>query len=354
MTVREDDARGRRPLDALGIGAKEERVYRWLLGHPGATIQEVARGVGSGSGKVQRALAAIESKGLATHTPQRPRRYVPASPDIALRARVLRRREELRRAEESIRDLQEHAAAARKRDSQEQLVELVTSRETEYQLFEQMQLTAQSELLTLIRMPMRITQPDAPSEEDQQPQREARARGVRFRSIVDAEFLDAEGAVRKTRTDMQAGEEVRVLPQLAFKMVLADRRIGLIPLNLQQPDSPALLVRSSALLDALYALFELLWERAGPIFATGIGPFEAAGAEDSMAHDTEELLALLAAGLNDKAIAHELELSMRTLTRRISQLMSGLEARTRFQAGWLCALRMAKAGDACGRPAARS
>jgi DNA-binding NarL/FixJ family response regulator len=43
----------------------------------------------------------------------------------------------------------------------------------------------------------------------------------------------------------------------------------------------------------------------------------------------------MAAGLNDKAIAHELGISMRTLNRRISELMTQLNARSRFQIGWI-------------------
>jgi DNA-binding NarL/FixJ family response regulator len=52
-----------------------------------------------------------------------------------------------------------------------------------------------------------------------------------------------------------------------------------------------------------------------------------------------QLLALLAGGLNDKAIASELDVSTRTLDRRILKLMRGLGARTRFQAGWIAAQR---------------
>lgn len=332
-----------RPLSVLGIGEEEERIYRWLLAHPGATMQEAARGLGLGPGRVQRALAILEAQGLVTHTPQRPSRYVPAAPDIALRAHLLRRRKELQRAEDAIEELREHAATFKQQDAPEPLVELITSRETEYQVFEQMQLTAEEEVLTLARMPMRLTRLEDVSEQDAQ--RQARVRGVRYRSIVDSEFLDASsGAVHKTWADMQAGEEVRVLSRLPFKMVLADRRIGLIPLNLQKSGSPALLVRSSALIDALCALFEILWERAGPVSPSASDGLEADPADRLLAEDARELLSLMASGLNDKTIAHELGLSMRTLSRRISQLMEDLDARTRFQAGWLSAVRYANAG----------
>lgn len=49
--------------------------------------------------------------------------------------------------------------------------------------------------------------------------------------------------------------------------------------------------------------------------------------------EQSQLLAMLAAGLTDKAIARQLDISMRTAHTRVQQLMALLEADTRFQAG---------------------
>jgi DNA-binding NarL/FixJ family response regulator len=118
-------------------------------------------------------------------------------------------------------------------------------------------------------------------------------------------------------------------------MVMADRSIALIPLNLERKGSPTLLVRSSALLDALYAMFELLWNQAAPIGLTRAGELKTGELAARLPEETEELLPLLAAGLNDKAIAHELGISASTLNRRIAELMKSVDARSRFQLGWL-------------------
>jgi DNA-binding NarL/FixJ family response regulator len=47
---------------------------------------------------------------------------------------------------------------------------------------------------------------------------------------------------------------------------------------------------------------------------------------------------LLAAGLNDKGIAHEVGISVTTLNRRVAELMKSFGTRTRFQLGWRAAL----------------
>src|SRR5699024_569741 len=80
-----------RPLAHLGIGEVEERIYRWLLTHRGAKASETARALALAPGKAQRLLDALEGKGLATHTPERPRRYIPSSPDVALEALIAQR-----------------------------------------------------------------------------------------------------------------------------------------------------------------------------------------------------------------------------------------------------------------------
>jgi sugar-specific transcriptional regulator TrmB len=326
-------AKARRGLDVLGIGESEELAYRWLLSHPGATMTEISRGLSSSSARAQRLLDAIETKGLVTHSPERPRRYLPVSPDIAIEALIRRRREELDEAHSMVAELRRQTP--RKWDGDKQSVELINNREAERQVFEQMHLTAEREVIVLIRPPMRISRLTAP--EDYATQRKAQARGVRYRSIIDESGLAREGVTHRILEDVKAGEEIRSFPNLPFKMALVDRRIGVVPLDLQDTDSPVLLVRSSALLDAFYALFEMLWERSVPIAYSSAGVGRGERESAGLSSQLEDLVPLLAAGLNDKKIAGELSISSSTFSRRLLELMQALNARTRFQLGWLAA-----------------
>src|SRR5262249_34032235 len=131
-----------RALEALGISAVEEQVYLALLDRPDASLPDLARETGLPSRQLQRVLDGLAAKDLLTFTDTRPRRYIPASPDIALEALVLRRQDALRRARGEIPRLQQRAAeSARER---RQVIELVTSREAERHIFEQMQNAAQN------------------------------------------------------------------------------------------------------------------------------------------------------------------------------------------------------------------
>ncbi len=341
-TVQRNETAAPRALEMLGISEAEERVYRWLLGYATATTQDLAQALSLTPHKAQQLLVTLETKGLATHTPERPRRYIPVAPDIAVEAMILRHQKGLEDARLAAQELQKQVAV-RQPEEREQIVELLASREIEAQIFERLHESARHEIVTMTRLPMRVSSMDIPFEQieqSQRTQRKAHARGVHFRTIVDAEFLAAPGALRLVRADMKAGEEVRVIPHLPFKMILADRYIGLAPLNLEQPDGPSLLVRSSALLDAFHILFEVLWERAVPVSSVSDDVLESDDSGLRFPEGSKDLLPLMAAGLNDKTIAHELDISTRSLERRVAKLMQALGTRTRFQTGWYAALSL--------------
>ena len=324
-------------LAVLGITATEERIYRFLVGCNGATQSQLAAALSLGKRASRRALEQLELSGLVRHSPESPRRYFAAPPDLAIEALILKQQEAMQRARVTAQALQETAAAGRQAGAPEQMVELIATRDGERLVFEQLYLGATGELVTLMRLPMRVSKMEPPY--DLSLQQQTRDRGVRFRTLIDGDFLDAPGAVGYLRAEMAAGVEARTVPHLPFKLVMADRRVAIIPLKLEQSDSHILVVRSSALLDALYALFEILWQRGTPVGAPTGRSVADMPDRFGLGADGEELLGLLALGMNDKAIAGELSISLRTLERRVQALLKALGARTRFQAGYLLARR---------------
>lgn len=322
-------------LEAIGVPAQEEQVYRMLLQRRGATAPELSAALAWPLRRLQGLLAALELKGLATRLPERVPRYLPAPPDIAIEALILKRQGELQRARLTASQLHEQAQQADlPRKSEQRIVEIVTGSEAQVRVYEQMQHAARHEFLGIERPPyvMGVANRNAA-------QGRAIARGVVYRNIVDTTTLELPGALDRLREHMDAGESTRVFSGVPLKLVVVDRSIALIPLSLERVYDASLLVRSSTLLDALCQLFEMMWARATPLAFSGADVSVQAETAPRRSADTERLLAMLAAGLNDKAIAHELGISIRTLDRRIVEFLKGLDARTRFQAGWLAALR---------------
>lgn len=331
-----------RPLEVLGIGEAEEKIYTVLLNHRFATLNEISKASGLSRGKVQKAIGVLEEVGLVTHSPERPRRYIPGSPDIAMQALVMRHEEEVKRAQAEIARFQMQFNATKEPDKSEEMLEVVTSQEAQLQVFRQIFEMAEREILSLTRPPERIPRDTAP--ECYEAQENARKRGVRCMSVVDADELDLPGNLHHIRQDMQVGEKLRFYPKLPFKMILADHRIAVIPLNLQDPASSMLVIRTSALLDAMKALFDLIWAQSIPITSVRSEGVRFGDRSPNITEESSELITLLVAGLSDKAIAHEMDLSIRTVQRRVADLLKEFRSRTRFQAGWMAAHRIL-AGD---------
>jgi len=229
------------------------------------------------------------------------------------------------------------------RRGEERFVEILSA-QTAAQMFLHSIASAQSEILGFERMPMLVSTIDKLDDGFVA----CLARGVRCRAITDSKLLNMPGTLTRLRMATEVGEQFRIFPSLPFKLVVFDRRVAIIPLHLAKQDGPVLLVRPSSLLDALCEMFEMYWRAAAPFVAGSSAAAPAIGADLHPLH-ADTLLPLLASGMNDKSIEQELNVSARTLARRIVELSTRLGASTRFQAGWLAAHAMRDADSSIPR-----
>lgn len=153
--------------------------------------------------------------------------------------------------------------------------------------------------------------------------RDLTASGRRSRAIYPVRILREAPEVVQARAG--AGEEVRLLPDLPTRMFLIGRTHAVLPEPLGFVDEPRTLIRQQGVVEALLLYFELLWDRATPV----------PGLEDAPTRGELRrfLLEQLAAGEHDEQIARRLDLSLRTVRRRVADLMTELGADSRFQAG---------------------
>src|SRR3954451_13430715 len=78
-------------LEALGVCSEDEQLYRALLARPDSTATDLAEYVDWAATRTGRHLRSLLSLGLASRTPGRPARYVPAAPEAAVELLVLRK-----------------------------------------------------------------------------------------------------------------------------------------------------------------------------------------------------------------------------------------------------------------------
>jgi DNA-binding CsgD family transcriptional regulator len=148
------------------------------------------------------------------------------------------------------------------------------------------------------------------------------AQGRRSRAIYPVRALHDAPDVLAAR--VLAGEELRVLPELPTRLLVVGDSLAVVPEPLGLAALPLAVVRQRGVVEAMSLWFEELWGRAAvPVLA---------GAEPAV--DLRRFLVeQLAAGAHDEQIARKLGISLRTVRRRVSALMTELGADSRFQAG---------------------
>ncbi|GAA1952434.1 helix-turn-helix domain-containing protein [Kitasatospora viridis] len=308
-------------LAPVGLGAVESALYLAVLAAPRATATELARAVGATPARVRGCLRRLLEAGLVTRLAGTPARYTAAPPDAAIGALVTGRQHDLERFRARAHELTAHLRSTQSAGPNAQFAEVIEGPALIRHRVEQMQLGAQREM-KVVDCPPYFDNPVANPIEFQ-----LLRRGVACQVIYDASGLESRPRLEFTAACIAAGEQARTLPSVRMKMLIADQQEAMIPLGFGTAEpTTALFVRPSPLLTVLLTCFDLLWERAAPITATGTAP-------ELLDRRDLELLTMLAGGAKDAAIIRALGITQRTLTRRVGRLLTLLDARTRFQAG---------------------
>ncbi len=313
------------------MSVAEETAYRALLRHGPATLSELATETGSSAAAIRRMLPRLEDLGLISRVAGRPLRLIATPPSIAIDVLVARRQEEITHSRAAA-ALLATEVADRTGPHPEEVLEVVTGRDAVARRYIQLERSAKEEMLVLVHPPYAVDV----SDEHHANGRPARP-GAPTRGIYGPLAFDDPAMLEHTRRAIAEGERAR-LGQVPLKLAVADRRTAMLPLvsDDNRAVDNALVVHPSALLDALIGLFEVLWQTAVPLRLSA-DPEVGVEREVWPQPGDTEVLALLAVGMKDDAIARQLGLSPRTVQRRVQELCERLDARTRFHAGFLAA-----------------
>jgi sugar-specific transcriptional regulator TrmB len=311
--------------DAIGLSGLEERLYRLLLRDPKCSPEESARRLEVTLSAVRTSLDRLMELGLLEASG--PYGFRAADPRIGLGSAIRRRRAELDRLSVEADELAAEFQEGLLRAEPERVIEVVEGSPAAGRRLGELLAGASREVLALDAPPYAASGTSITAEEA------VLARGVRCRAIYSATVLDLPEKLDEIRRVTKLGEQARVLAHLPIKLVLVDGRTALLPLTGHEEGIgfTSVVVRHSALTDALVALFETLWREAAPLWGTSSVP--------SLDGADRQILELLAVGMKDEAILRQLGISERTLRRRISSLLGRLGATGRFQAGVQAARR---------------
>lgn len=147
--------------------------------------------------------------------------------------------------------------------------------------------------------------------------------GRRSRAIYPLAALT--GAPDVLRARARAGEQIRLVAQVPTRLSIMGTTHALVPEQPGLATSRRLAIYQPGLVQVLRLFFEQVWDQG-----TSLPEFDLGAPRPDL---RRILLQQLATGEKDEQIARTMKLSLRTVRRRIAELMIELGVDTRFQAG---------------------
>jgi DNA-binding NarL/FixJ family response regulator len=310
-------------LTALGATETEDRVYCFVATTVSATSAEIRAGTGLSNARVSEALDGLRGRGLVSPSSDDPVRYVASSPGT-IEAMISNRLRELREAQEMLDSIADKRRAGQTNGRAAGVFEVVHGQQALRHHALHLLHTARSEVLNMVKPPLIAVQSS---------ERELPGNGARNRVIFETGALETPGTLDAIRDGLRGTDEVRVHPNLPVKMLAVDRCVALVPMAQRDTTPVGILIYSSAVLDALLALFEYVWDRGVTLHMVG-APAAPGPADAALSPEDRQLLSLLLAGLTDEAIATHFRISVRTVQRKVHALMEVANVRTRMQLAW--------------------
>ena len=148
-------------------------------------------------------------------------------------------------------------------------------------------------------------------------------RGEAQRAVYPASVLGSPDGQRWMGQWAEVGEDQRVLPSTDTEFAVFGSAAVVALAAWDDPSLGYAIIRDPLVVRLYTAYFDLAWKAAVPASALSGGP----GSDDP------PLVELLELGLKDEAIARHLGVSLRTVRRRVAQLMAVNGVDTRFQLG---------------------
>ena len=309
-----------RSLAALGLSAEEENTYRALLAVPDSDLDGLSHALEITTDAVREPLKLLVERGLAKRVTDR--RYAAVAPDSTLMDLLSDRLEQLRTGYEAFGELEQVYRNAQARNGVMPGCETIRGLEALRSRVMQLQEQSREQVCKLVRPPL-IT-------DDSTRIDSAADRGVEFRLVYERSMLEDPGVMQTVRGAADLGKQIRFASSLPVKLMIVDDRIALVS-DYGEYEPITLATEHPSLIQLARGLFEQVWPTAVPAAGGDCPPLSGDGLADP---DDRLLLSLLLAGLTDQAIAVRLGVGLRTVQRRVRDLMDAAGVDTRIQLGW--------------------
>ncbi|MEU8522614.1 LuxR C-terminal-related transcriptional regulator [Streptomyces sp. NBC_01216] len=322
-------------------GQTDRTLYGLIYRHPGWSLEAVAAEARCSTAEAEEACDRLSATGLLAPAPESPCGFTTVDPDAAL-TRLFSVEERLASAHfQQVARIRTAISSlvrdfADLRDERREAVEIET-----------LETPALANAFlddagSMAQGRMRSMHPGGPPPEaviDDMVLRdtEMESRGIKVEALYQRRTAEIPYVAAYLADAVRPGREARVADYLPLRMILFDDDLAVLPIDPQDSGRGAFAIHGEALVKSLHAFYDYCWHNAAPLQRA---PEHRQAVETAL--DSQELVVvkLLADGVKDEAIARQLGISSRTLSRLVSGIMDRLGATTRFQA----ALRIAESG----------
>lgn len=327
--------------ERVDLEQTDRRLYGLVYRNPDWSLEDAAREAGCSLAEAEQACDRLSAKGLLSPAPASPCGFTTVDPDAAL-TRLFATEERLVTAH--VQHVSRIRAAisslahgfADLRDERREAVEIETL-ETPALVNAFL-----DDAGSMARARMRSMHPGGPPPEELIDDmllrdKEMESRGISVEALYQRRTAETPHMAAYLADAVRPGREARTADYLPLRMILFDDDLAVLPINPDDSSRGAFAIHGQALVRSLHALYDYCWRNATPLHRA---PQQQRMAE--LALDSQDLVVvrMLADGVKDEAIARQLGVSPRTLSRLISALLDKLGTKTRFQA----ALRVAELG----------
>jgi DNA-binding CsgD family transcriptional regulator len=324
-------------FEAFGVSAQAETAYRTLVRNPATRMEDLAVALAVDLPRIRTLLTELTGFGLLVPDLAGGSRVTVVPPERALETLIDREEAELERRRQALGGLREDISGlvAEYVDSRRarigDLVEALHGPDAVRSRLYQLSRASSTAVWTLNPGP--APPPGALADSSRLIDAQTRARGVQSRSVFSVAAAADAACAAYLAEAVKAGEEIRVHPDPPMRLLLVDHETAIIPLDPEDHPAGAYVLHGAALVAPLTALFELVWAASSRFRSDGppaVDPDEAR---------LRQVVALLAEGHKDEAIARRVGVSVRTVRRLIATAINRLDAESRFQAGALAVRR---------------
>jgi sugar-specific transcriptional regulator TrmB len=255
-----------RGLQQMGLNAYESRTYLVLLGHSRFKALELAPRAHVPRQKIYEVLDSLVEKGFACVVQDKTKLFSAVEPNLAIPAWLARKRQMMeheitdasRTANNLLEDLIGLYSSGKTGRGTLDFLRIISEPAQTASEYRRMLASVEHEYLEFSRPPYAV------DPLDELLVREARARGVSCRLLIESGTLDEPHRQRLSEY-AAAGVEVRQAPALPLKLALFDGKSGLIALLdpvISKPTWTALVFDHPGFAEAMKHLFEDRWHRA--------------------------------------------------------------------------------------------